>query len=111
MTQPEHGTCTTVKRGVLYTPNEGFCGVDSFTYTVSNLSPLSTTFDSSQASATAVVTVNVTCDDPGFAEMPTEDGTDILILNDDKVDTPVNTPVLISVLDNDENVPPGEYCI
>lgn len=70
---------------VIYTPDEDFCGTDSFTYTIS---------DSSSAYV-ATVTVNVACPP---------------ILNDDYAETMANTTISIHVLDNDEYVPPGECC-
>ena len=51
-TEPANGILDTEDDDMMYTPNSDFCGVDTFTYTLSNGS----------GSDTATVTINVVCD-------------------------------------------------
>ncbi len=71
---------------ILYTPQEDFCGSDSFTYTIS---------DTSNATANATVHVTVTC--------PNQNPVAV----DDEVTTPQREGVMIAVLDNDTD-PDGD---
>jgi hypothetical protein len=80
---PTNGTATVNTDGtVLYTPNTGFMGTDTFTYMVND-----GTVDSN------VATVTVTVEEDTGNEAP--------VAVDDSATTPFNTPVTISVLDND----------
>jgi PKD repeat protein len=67
-----------------YTPNPGFVGIDSFTYTVED--------NDGGTSNVATVTVTVTNDN----QPP--------VANDDTANTDVDTPVSIDVLDNDDDL-------
>jgi len=75
------GTISIVSNALVYTPQLGFVGTDSFSYTVS---------DGQGGTDTATVTVNVT----GTANQPP-------IAIDDFVTGTVNTDISIFVLDND----------
>ncbi|MFA5941428.1 MAG: retention module-containing protein, partial [Sinimarinibacterium sp.] len=87
VTQGANGTVTIGPDGnPIYTPNEGFNGTDSFTYTIS---------DGQGGSDTATVTVNVES---------VNDGPDAV---DDTVNTPEETPITIPVLVNDSD-PDGD---
>jgi hypothetical protein len=85
ITQSTNGTCSIALSDVIYTPDNDFCGTDSFTYSISDFS----------GDYVAAVTVNVVC--------PPN-------LNDDYAETMVNSTISIHVLDNDEYIPPGKYC-
>ncbi len=87
-TEPLNGTVTINQDGTItYTPNDDFCGVDSFTYTIT---------DSEGNSDTAEVTVIVACE--------INEGPDAV---DDFVNTSGDTPVVISPLENDSH-PEGD---
>lgn len=100
-TQPRNGTCVPQLIGILYTPETGFCGVDSFNYTVTEPSGRITT---------ATVTVDVECSHSNATEEITEiepeseltNETDRLAADDDEVDDDevdyyeVDTPVNIT---------------
>ena len=76
---PTRGTAVVNANGTItYTPNNGYLGVDSFTYTISD-----------GAGGTATATVNVTITAP------------IATIVADTVGTTVNAPVTIAVLAND----------
>ncbi len=75
---PSNGTATIVNGKIVYTPNAGFVGTDSFTYTIT---------DSNGDTATATATVTVEGDKP--------------VAQNDSDSTPLNTPVSLDVLDND----------
>jgi len=105
LTQPTYGECTAQGRDAIYTPDKDFCGMDHFTYTITD--------SNGDYSATAMVTINVICDDPiieeQIEEVPTPDNEQPIeqpILNDDVAETGANTAVSIPVLDNDDYVPP-----
>jgi len=101
MSDPQHGANVPKENGVEYTPNDGFCGVDSFEYTVADMDGVAD--ENGMVSDTATVTIKVICEDENAV-----DTTSVVSLNDDSVETPVNTAVSIPVLDNDV-VPTGEY--
>lgn len=82
LTSPMNGTAGVVAGGVLYTPNAGFTGTDTFTYRAS---------DGILESNTATVTVTVT----GINQVP--------VAWDDSASTPEDTPVVIAVLANDND--------
>ncbi|MCB1770253.1 MAG: autotransporter domain-containing protein, partial [Candidatus Competibacteraceae bacterium] len=75
---PANGSAVMSGNAVIYTPDAGFAGTDTFTYTVA---------DSFGQTASAVVTVRVT--------PPALDAVD------DAATTPARTPIAISVLAND----------
>ena len=102
MSDPQHGTNVPKDNGVEYTPNDGFCGVDSFEYTVADMDGVAD--ENGMVSDTATVTIKVICPDENAVEPP------VVSLNDDSIETPVNTAVSIPVLDNDV-VPTGEYLL
>ncbi|TFH06805.1 MAG: tandem-95 repeat protein, partial [Candidatus Atribacteria bacterium] len=82
MTLPGHGVATDDGTSVTYTPDEGFSGLDTFTYTIS---------DGQGEQATASVTVAVAAvNDPPIAR-------------DDAASTDEATPVVIDVLPNDSD--------
>ncbi|NIO76521.1 MAG: tandem-95 repeat protein, partial [Armatimonadetes bacterium] len=83
-TPPANGTLTVnPNNSITYTPATNYFGTDSFTYTASDA-----------AGATATATVIVTID-------PEDDPP---VANDDTADTPEDTPVVVSVLANDDEV-------
>ncbi|HML74063.1 MAG TPA: Ig-like domain-containing protein [Anaerohalosphaeraceae bacterium] len=80
VTQPSHGTAVIEGRLVVYTPDPGFTGTDTFTYTAQ---------DTAGGFASAAVTVLVTAvNDPPIAY-------------DDAVSTQEDTAIVIDVLGND----------
>jgi gliding motility-associated-like protein len=80
---PEHGTAHIKANGTIdYVPNDGFAGLDSFIYRLCD-SGFPVTCD------TAIVYIHVT------------DNNIAIVANPDKGITPVNEPLVISVLDND----------
>ena len=84
-TQAANGTVTRGSNGqLIYTPNNGFSGTDTFTYTIS---------DGNGGTDTA--TVHVTVSDTGGA------GNTDPKANDDKRSTECRTPITIDVLAND----------
>jgi VCBS repeat-containing protein len=82
--QPEHGIAqpTAAGEAIVYRPDPGWCGTDSFTYAA---------FDGETGSLPATVTVDVTCDPTGEAPAAAAD--------DAEVDE--DTAVTIDVLAND----------
>ncbi|PEN07945.1 hypothetical protein CRI93_05735 [Longimonas halophila] len=58
--EPSNGTVEVVESEATYTPNDGFVGTDSFTYTVANVLGI--------VSVEAQVTINVTADAPTAAD-------------------------------------------
>ncbi|MGV0714852.1 Ig-like domain-containing protein [Mycolicibacterium sp. XJ662] len=85
-----NGTVTLVDGVLTYTPDTDFHGTDSFTYTIS---------DSNGGTATATVTVTVkpVNDDP--------------VAVDDDVATDEDTPVVIDVLANDDDIDRDELAV
>ncbi len=79
LTQPSNGTAAIVNGQIVYTPNAGFVGVDTFTYQVT---------DPNGNLATTTVTVTVIDDEVKAA--------------DDAETTDVDQPVTIDVLSNDD---------
>ena len=77
---PEHGTLTGTGDTRVYTPDDGFSGSDSFTFTAA---------DAFTASAPATVAINVVATRPP-------------VIRPDAAATQTNTSVLIDVLANDE---------
>ena len=84
--RPQNGTAVEVDGQIRYTPQAGFSGTDTFTYTVA---------DEEGATATATVTVTVSSVN------------DAPIAQDDARTTPEDTPVTIDVLANDTD-PDGD---
>ena len=82
--EPEHGEAVidSATNMVIYTPDDGFVGVDTFRYEV---------YDLTRLSDTATVTVTIT---PGGNLIPP-------IAADDSATTPYETPVTVPVLGND----------
>lgn len=79
-TQPENGSCELSSDShVRYTPTLGFIGTDQCSYFVC--------IESTVACAKATVTIDVV---------------EVKIAEDDEVDTSMNTPVSVDVLENDE---------
>ncbi len=74
---PSHGVASIVGKAIQYTPDDGYCGSDSFSYAVSR----------GEAMDTATVTVNVSASSP-FPQ-------------DDSVETPEEQGILVDVLAND----------
>ncbi len=86
VTQPEHGSVINNGTDVTYSPDPGFSGIDTFTYTVS---------DGNGASGSASVTIVVAAvNDPPVAQ-------------DDSGTTDESLPVVIDVLSNDSD-PDGD---
>jgi len=99
-TQPANGTIESINNGtmIVYVPEGGFCGFDTFNYTI--------TEPSSLLSSTGVVTIFVACQ--GQSLMPTASPTPlsttewpVLIVNADSALTGQNESVVIPVLEND----------
>ena len=83
LTQPANGTVSIVNGQVVYTPNAGYVGTDTFTYEVT---------DPQGNKTTAEVTVTVTA----------QGGGGLINAAPDQATTPENTPVTIDVLSNDD---------
>ena len=81
VTAPAHGTAAKDGTGIRYVPAADYCGPDSFTYTASD----------GALTATATVTMSVTCGDDSPRAIP------------DTATTPEDTPVDIAVLANDSD--------
>lgn len=85
---PSHGVATLhLDDSVRYTPTANYNGYDQFTYTISD-------GQGGSASATVYITLTATNDDP--------------TARDDSATTPEDTPVTVSVLDNDSDVDTGD---
>lgn len=87
-------------------PNENYCGLDQFTYTVID--------SSGQNSATATVSIKVkfidtSANDPWSNDTLTPANVQP-VLNDDVAETNMNGEIYIPVLDNDDYIPPSECC-
>ncbi|EBA08680.1 Ig-like domain-containing protein [Sagittula stellata] len=79
--------------GIIYTPNDGFLGIDTFTYTVTDGTPGNT--------STATVSVGVTPDTAPPANIPP-------VAMDDIVSTDPATPIVIEPLANDTDADVGD---
>ena len=86
MTNPSNGTVQLINGQIQYTPNAGFSGTDTFTYTIT---------DGNNNQSTA--TVNVTVSDTNQAPVAVNDAST----------TPEDTPVTINVISNDSD-PDGD---
>ncbi len=87
--QPTNGTAVITPAGtIIYTPNTDFIGPDSFSYTVVN-----------DAGLTDTATVGLSVK-PSIPEV-----------NDDPVSTPNDTPIVVSVLDNDVDLDGGTLTV
>ena len=95
VTQPIHGSVAINGNQLVYTPNQGFTGTDSLTYTIS---------DGNNHEGTARVTINVSA--VGAAN-GNANGNSAPIIADDSVTTTINQPVTIDVLTNDTD-PDGD---
>ncbi len=84
-TTPSHGSVTISDGKVVYTPDDGYEGDDSFTYTISDGEDTST--------ANVAVTVNAQKEDPNIAP----------VAQDDSATTAYETAVKIDVLSNDSD--------
>jgi len=86
---PQNGTATINMNGTItYEPNQGFTGMDAFTYEICNC------FDSCDIAMVVIDIIEVPTDDPPVAVLDTDT-------------TGVNTPVTIEVLTNDSD-PDGD---
>ena len=85
--QPSNGKAEIVDGKIVYTPNDGFSGVETFTYTIS---------DGNGGTATATETVTV-------GDRPNTDPK----ANDDSATTPFNTAVTLNTVGNDTD-PEGD---
>ena len=92
VSDPANGTAVINGGQIVYTPDPGFIGTDTFTYTIS---------DGNGGTATATETVTVT--GPANVDPAAQD---------DSATTPLNTAVVINVLNNDStNSGSGELTI
>lgn len=110
-TQPSNGTVNCENGVCTYTPNPGFYGTDTFTYTITDPYGL-------QSTATVTITVTRTepnadpdpdpTPDPDPDPNPNPDpGNDPPVAVDDEATTPEGTPVGIPVMENDSD-PDGD---
>ncbi|MES2799567.1 MAG: Ig-like domain-containing protein [Bacteroidota bacterium] len=87
------GTSVNTTTGVItYTPDAGYIGADAFTYSICDNGVIVTCDNAS---------VSITVADPAASNNP-------VVSSDDNVSTPVNTNIIVSVLDND-NDPEGAF--
>lgn len=93
LTQPLNGSVIYHEDKIIYTPDDGFCGTDKFTYTILD-------FDQ-EFSDSAEVTVEVEC---RAAAVPQ----DCPRVSDDFVVTYTNESVNVAIMDNDDYVPSGK---
>ena len=82
VTQPQHGTLTGTAPKLTYTPNKGYSGADSFTFTVS---------DGEATSAPATVSLNVS------------NVNDAPVANAQERGTPEDTPVTLTLTGSDQD--------
>lgn len=94
---PSNGVLEKGSSELVYHPNAGFCGQDSFSYTLSN--------DKSSNSAT--VTIDVVCDEGITQEIIPPADNDGLLLMDDFAEGEMDKALSISILVNDI-IPTGE---
>ena len=85
ITQPANGTATLDDNQIIYTPNPGFSGEDTFIYTITDGQDTTT--------ATVTVTVNPPVNTPPVA-------------NPDSQTTASNTPTSFNITNNDGNIDP-----
>ncbi len=78
----------------IYTPADGFSGVDTFTYTIS---------DGNGGTSTATITITVENSVPVDNDNIPVDNNNIPIATDDNINTPVNTPITVDILENDSD--------
>lgn len=90
-TLPANGTVVQIGNSFEYTPNQGYVGVDVFSYTIC---------DGNGGSDDAAVYVDI---QPATNQPP--------IAIDDFVETDYNDPIIINVLDNDSNPSGGDFYI
>ncbi len=88
-TSANGGNITVDGNNFIYTPAEGFTGVDTFTYTIS---------DGKGGTSTATITITVENGVP-----VDNDSNNIPVATDDNINTPVNTPITVDVLENDSD--------
>jgi len=89
-TNPSNGTVSISGNNVVYTPNPGHVGPDSYTYTVS---------DGNGNTATATASVNISAASQGLNAV------------NDSASTDYQTPVTINVASNDINPDGGATCV
>jgi len=105
-TSPVNGSLDKGSSELVYIPNDGFCGIDTFEYTL--------TIPVHNLSDKALVTIEVVCDEeetpeesPAATPEEPEDAGG-LRLGDDYATGPMNTPLEIPILLNDI-IPEGEF--
>jgi len=85
--QPMNGTCSVEESGILYTPNPGFCGFDSFNYTITDasgtFSDTATCFVEVLCSGSLLPTTAPASQGPTLTDGPSE----VPEANDDYVET------------------------
>jgi VCBS repeat-containing protein len=87
-TSTNGGTITLDGDNLIYTPADGFTGSDTFTYTIS---------DGNGGISTATITITV---ENG---VPVDNSNNIPVATDDNINTPVNTPITVDILENDSD--------
>lgn len=85
ITQPTNGSASIIGGQIVYTPNQGFSGVDTLTYTVT---------DGNNHTETATVVITVSGNVPVNVEP---------VAQDDVAATQVNQPVTVNVVGNDSD--------
>ena len=103
-TSPINGSLDKGSSELVYIPNDGFCGIDTFKYTL--------TIPVHNLADTGLVTIEVVCDEETPEESPPvpEELEDAggLRLGDDYATGPMNEPLEVPILLNDI-IPEGEY--
>jgi hypothetical protein len=85
ITQPNHGLAIITDSAILYVPESNCCGVDTFTYSITN--------GNGQALCTATVTVTVICSGDGTTPPPSMVPTDEVIPHGTDVITVAPSPM------------------